>query len=261
LLDREPREPILTELADYVSRIDQGLVPQPEMLADSLYGIFIAHQKIVELKFGHETTDLMRLEAGLRVIDAAFFLMERSKQHGDFSYIFRFEQGWFREERRLIKEDRARYVEDLELRGHKYRARVRGRAAAVEGLWLDHPRSLLFKLWARSDLGAEGGKGYVLLAVDWSDADRDKNRFVISVDPEAGINLKGLGELLEQKEHTKRKRLGRERPVQPVRYPCDNSDPWYFGWSHDYTIVDSPRGGTVLTGEEVRKIHESWSPE
>jgi len=51
----------------------------------------------------------------------------------------------------------------------------------VEGLWLDHPQSRIFKLWARNDPQAPGGKGYSFLLVDWSQP--GKNRFVLSVDP------------------------------------------------------------------------------
>ncbi len=261
LLDKEPREGILQTLADYVNKIDQGIIPQPEMVADSLYGVFLAHQKLVEEKFGSGTTDAMLLEAGMRVVDCAFYLMERSRQRADFSCIFRFGPDWFQEERRLIKRDRTLYDEDRELRSRSYRARVKGRPEPVEGLWLDHPQSILFKFWARNDQRAEGGRGYAFLAVDWSDLERGRGRFVISVAPESDVSLEGLGELLENKESARRKELGKERPVRPIRHPSDNSDPWYFGWGHDYTIVDSPRGGTVLTDEEVRKIHASWSPE
>jgi hypothetical protein len=135
---------------------------------------------------------------------------------------------------------------------------VRGLPEPVEGLWLDHPQSLIFKLWVRTDPNAPGGRGYPFLAVDWSQP--DKNRFVISVDPESGTDLKGLGELLETAEEKKRTTLGLQRPPEPRRYPTNNSDPWYFGWGHAYTIIDSPREGTVLAGDEVREIHEGWSP-
>jgi hypothetical protein len=128
----------------------------------------------------------------------------------------------------------------------------------VEGLWLDHPQSLIFKLWARTDPNAPEGRGYPFLTVDWSRP--GKNRFVISVSPESGTDLRGLGELLEAAEEEKRNALGLERPTEPRRYPTSNSDPWYFGWGHSYTVIDSPRGGTVLAGEEVRAIHEGWLP-
>lgn len=258
LLDGDPRQDIIKLLADYVSKIDRGIIPQPETVADSLYGVFIAHQKRVEDQFGARITDSIRLEAGLRVIDCAFYLMERSRLKADFADIFRFGGGWFEEERRMVSNDWSLYEEDRELRGHTYSARVNGLPGPVEGLWLDHPLSLLFKFWARNDRRAEGGAGYAFLAVDWSE--EGKNRFVISVAPDAGLNLKSLGESLESEERARREKLGRQRPVHPIRYPSDNSDPWYFGWSHDHTIVDSPRNGTVLTNHEVQRVHESWSP-
>jgi hypothetical protein len=34
----------------------------------------------------------------------------------------------------------------------------------------------------------------------------------------------------------------------------DNADPWYDGRAHSYTIVDSPRAGTVLTADEIESI-------
>ena len=182
--------------------------------------------------------------------------MEKHRRTGKYSSIFRFKPDWFTEERHLIAEDQALYQEDLHLRSLTYRAFINGRPEPVEGLWLDHPQSRIFKLWARNDPQAPGGRGYPFLVVDWSRP--DKNRFVISVDPESGTDLQGLGELLEAEEEKKRQVLGLERPVEPRRYPTNNSDPWYFGWGHGYTIVDSPREGTVLTAEEVRKIHEDW---
>lgn len=258
LLQKQPRRPLLEKLAQYVSKIDQGMVPDPEHLPDSLYGVFIAHQTLIEIQHGKSLTDLMLLEAQMRVIDAALYLMEKHRYTGDLSHIFRFKPDWFADERRLIKEDHELYREDIRWRSQTYKACVRGRPKPIEGLWLDHPQSRIFKLWARNDPQALGGRGYPFLVVDWSQP--AKNRFVISVDPESGTDLQGLGELLEAAEEKKRQSLGMERPVEPRRYPTNNSDPWYFGWGHGYTIIDSPREGTVLAAEEVRRIHNGWRP-
>ena len=73
----------------------------------------------------------------------------------------------------------------------------------MNGLWLDHPQSNFFKLWARNDPDAPGGKGYQFLAVDWSSP--DKSRFILSVDPDSDTGLQGLGQLFEQYETEKRK--------------------------------------------------------
>ncbi|MCP4395722.1 MAG: adenylate/guanylate cyclase domain-containing protein [bacterium] len=256
LMGQEPRRDILRKLAAYVSRIDQGAIPGAEHLSDSLYGIFVAHQRRTTMAHGKEISDLYLLEAGLRAIDAAVYLMEQHPKNADFSSIFSMQQGWFVEEWKLIQEDLICYHEDLILRGRPYTASLKGRVEAVRGLWLDHPESLFYKLWARADKNVAGGKGYQFLTLDLSQP--GKNRFLIQVDPESGTDLQGLGELLEQHESRKRKELGKERPMYPIRYPSGNSDPWYFGQGHAYTIVDSPRTGTVLMAEEVQKIHESW---
>ena len=41
---------------------------------------------------------------------------------------------------------------------------------------------------------------------------------------------------------------GQPRPPRPG---YDNADPWYDGRAHDYTIIDSPRGGTWLSADEI----------
>jgi len=69
------------------------------------------------------------------------------------------------------------------------------------------------------------------------------------------VYLKGLGDLLEKAEQEKRKALGSE--IQGENRPGYNSpDPWYDGRSplHNYTIIDSPRMGTVLQMIEIQKI-------
>ncbi len=240
------RRQIMEKLAEYISRIDQGQIPEPENLEWSLYGIFMVHRnrmkkKWMERKKGGtaaEKADFILLESGLRVIDAAVCIMEHEPA-AEFSSLFRHRPGWFCREREIIAEDRLLYETDLSHpRCREYTAPVRmkksGEFKHVRGLWLENPQSAFFKLWARNEPGAPGGRGYRFLAVDWSAA--DKKRFVISVDPESGTDLKGLGPLLEAGEKIKREMLGRPRPRHPVRPPSDNSDPWYFGQGHHYTL-------------------------
>jgi hypothetical protein len=83
-------------------------------------------------------------------------------------------------------------------------------------------------------------------------------RYILSVDPLAGVTLKGLGAELERAETEKRRQLGQQRPITPKRPGYANSDPWYDGRSPllNYMVVDTPRGGTVLTAQEIRAIVE-----
>jgi len=259
-LEGEPRRGLLRDLSKYVGDIDQGVIPNPSRISDSLYGVFVAHAVRLREMLGVRCTDRDLLEAGLRAIDAAMFLSERRKTHGktaDFSRVFATEPTWFAEEREWLHGDRARYEADL-ARGHAYTARIGGVGEPVVGVWLDHPRSALFKHWVRTDPNAPSGRGYGFMTVDWSKPGR--RRVVISVDPELNLHLRGLGAALEAAEKRKRERIGNPRPEEPRRFDTDNSDPWYFGWGHEYTIVDAPERGTVLTAKEVEKIHRGWVP-
>lgn len=258
ILDLNPRKNLLSALAEYVTQIDQGNIPEPDHLEDSLYGVFLAHQHLANKK-----SDYYLLESGLRAVDASMFLMERSKQEQGFAKIFQLRPDWFSEERSLIGNDRKTYQSDKR-HGTTYQARINrnGRVEKVTGLWLSRPQSLFFKHWARTDPQAPGALGYQFLAVDLSfcveETEVFQGRFVISVDPESGADLNGLGEALERKESERRRELDRPRPLEPRRLPADNADPWYFGQGHHFSIVDAPRAGTVLTPEEVREVHENW---
>ena len=79
----------------------------------------------------------------------------------------------------------------------------------------------------------------------------------------AGASLRGLGSLLDQAESDRRRHLygvddratdpatGAAKPPRPG---YANSDPWYDGRAHGYTIVDAPRAGTLLTADEIEAI-------
>jgi hypothetical protein len=84
-------------------------------------------------------------------------------------------------------------------------------------------------------------------------------RHVISVDPSSGLALTDLGARLDERESAARERLRAQHGVDLTRTGeprpgYANSDPWYDGRGHEYTIVDSPRAGSVLTVDEVREV-------
>jgi len=127
---------------------------------------------------------------------------------------------------------------------------VDGIKKQVNAIVLESPRSRFFKAWARK-------AGYPLMIVRWPQPEKPDHRIVVSVPPAKKFGLKGLGAALEKAESQKRKKMNKMRPAEPKRWPdVDNSDPWYDGRSpiHAYTIVDSPREGTVLGVEEVVRI-------
>ena len=130
-----------------------------------------------------------------------------------------------------------------------------GGLLAVPGLWIEHPEAWLFKSWARGDTGgAADPRGFVFLAVGYQGG-----RTILSVQPNVGVTLEGLGAVLEHAETMKRRLLGRERRG-PARPGYGSPDPWYDGRSplHRFSIVDSPHDGTVLTPVEVRAAFNAW---
>ena len=251
LIEGSPRMELLQLLAAYVDQIDQGFIPRPEQFADSLYGVFVAHQHLVG------GGDRQRLEAGLRVVDAALYIAEAAPDGADFSTIFCSHPEWFVRERELLECDQQTYRED-HARGELFQAPVGGLAEPATWLLLDHPRSVLFKMWARTDTADPGGRGHACMVVDWSR--EEKARYVLSVDPDAGLHLRGLGQQLEREESAQRERMGLQRPAEPRRYPADNADPWYMGWGHQFTIIDSPWNGTVLSARQIREVMAAWDP-
>jgi len=139
------------------------------------------------------------------------------------------------------EEDYFSYLEDLG-RGRKLRLTLPlssgpGRAE-VDGLAVRNPRSFLLKEWARRDRdSAPLGRGFSFVLTDLGG-----RRFILGVDPAAGINLKGLGAMLNEREAEKRRAQGRPE-----------SSRWYEGNCplFDHRIIDSPRDGPALTSEDV----------
>lgn len=154
------------------------------------------------------------------------------------------------------------------------RLRLQGRAGGevgVEGLVVrnvqnasDPARCAYFKDWARGDrAGSRDGAGFAALSVFMPEEAGHPRRCILSVTPGCGASLEGLGKLLDAAESERRvKVLGADdRKTDPAtgarlvaRPGYDNADPWYDGRGHDYTIVDAPRSGTLLTADEIEAI-------
>lgn len=128
----------------------------------------------------------------------------------------------------------------------------------------DPERCVYFKDWARSDAANAGGApGFVALCIFQSEGPDHVRRCILSVTPQSGVSLQGLGELLDNAEAERRIEIHGvdNRMVDPVsgaplapRPGYRNADPWYDGRSHQYTILDAPRSGTLLTAEEIEAL-------
>jgi hypothetical protein len=108
------------------------------------------------------------------------------------------------------------------------------------------PISILFKDWAR--LSLQGNEGHIFTVVKLSE-----RRVIISVKPDCGFYLKGLGDRLNEAEY--------DSETITKRPGYNYEDPWYDGRDsvHNYTIIDSPRKGTKLSFDEIIEIIKRWS--
>lgn len=149
----------------------------------------------------------------------------------------------------------------------------------VDGCVLDFSQlkadPLGWKEHVRHDLhGSLQGNGFGFSAVVATKRGRDN--FIVSIDPRAGVSLAGLGAQLEAAESRESERLmskpdqwterlqsvasarkvsgGRPSLLRDTTSPrpgYENSDPWYDGRGHGFTIVDTPESGTVMEREAV----------
>jgi hypothetical protein len=116
----------------------------------------------------------------------------------------------------------------------------------VNGLIVKNPSSFLLKEWApRDTIQSSLGEGFSLLVTNFGNL-----RYILGVDPEKGVNLKGLGDLLNQKEAEKRRAEGKDMALR-----------WYDGNCpfFNYRIIDSPQEGTVLAHQDVVDVLLSFS--
>jgi serine/threonine protein kinase len=128
----------------------------------------------------------------------------------------------------------------------------------------DQERCIFFKDWARSDRErSTGGAGFLGLSVFMTETPRNARRCIVSVTPDSGASLRTLAGLLDQAESERRLQVHGEddRVIDPAtgsrkppRAGYNNADPWYDGRAHGFTIVDSPRSGTLLTADEIEAI-------
>lgn len=233
--------------------------------------------------------DTAVMKRGLELID---YLFERLKLLSDTeksvsSFVILGGDHPFSEEEEIIKADFQKYEADLAngiCEKHKIRLpQIDDHTTLIEvdGLvWNSVPSCSLHKLWARSDQNSPSGTGYIFTFIpaenkktipktlelfneDTQDKIKETRRVIISVDPYSKVTLKNLGKSLELEELEAEEKIfgdekGKWRSRSKKRYKheewCNNMDPWYDGSSHDYTIVDAPGVGSLLTRKQIKKV-------
>ncbi len=265
-------------LGHYVDKVDEGLLGLTLSNPLALYAAYSRLADNLGTDAGKSNPERWRagVEGGMRLIDHVLAEVRGGKALPEVD-AFTCPGLLGDEDRQAVRDDIQRYgrkLLDPRTRARQARLRLPGQyggQTVVEALLVrdvqnadDPERVLFFKDWARSDARRAGnGRGFVALSVFMTESARQARRCVLSVVPDSGAALRGLGTLLDQAEADRRRHLYGvdDRAIDPAtgaaRVPRPgyaNADPWYDGRAHGFTIVDAPRGGTLLTADEIEAI-------
>lgn len=226
------------KIAQYTKMVDSASLPKTLDLSATPYSILRA--LFTRIRDGEKDVNLERVREGSKFMN---FLYSKSKEGHEilqnrvlFSGIERYENAM-----RKVENDYFNYLYDLSL-AQKVAlflpmASDKGKKK-VDGLIIKNPRNFLLKEWSRRDReNSPLNEGFTLVMTNFGN-----KRYIIGVDPEKGVNLRGFADLLNEKEEEKR--TVSERPL---------GFRWYGGNCpfFDYRIVDSPQDGTSLSHEEI----------
>jgi hypothetical protein len=254
-------------LSNYVDRVDHGY---PGMSTTNPFSLYAAHLQIGDRLSRTLQGEPLWREWMKQSLDTIHFVLRQFRAKAPCSILeidaFGLADVFGPEDRQAVEQDVVRYRKKLELpasAARKVQLRLPGAMGDIKEVPAlivrdvqnpgDAERVMYFKDWARSE-------GFVATCVYHRDAGKGVPRAILSVDPRAEVMLEGLGKALEQAELEKRlKEHGRDARLfdaitgerLPDRPGYTNPDPWYDGRDHGYTIVDSPRDGTVLTADEI----------
>ncbi len=228
----------MESIGAYAKLADSASLPENIDLVATPYAILRA--LFAGAKMPEAEINVSRTAEGLKLMRFLYAKAEEGyeivENRGLYAGIERYERAM-----RKVESDYFRYLDDL-ARSRRLLLNLpltdgSGRRT-MDGLAVRNPRSFLLKEWARRDVREPSlGGGFSLLLTNFWD-----ERFILGVDPGKGVNLRGLGSLLNDLEAAKRRAQGRPFPLR-----------WYEGNCpfFNYRIIDSPQDGTLLTHDEV----------
>jgi len=238
LIETGKFNPSMDKIAQYARMVDSSALPKDIDLTCTPYSIL--RSLFTEIKRGEEESNLERVREGLKLMN---FLYTKSEEGHEilenrvlFSGIDRY--GWAM---RKVEDDYFSYLSDIS-RARKiiiYLPLIKGSGKRkIDCLVIKNPQSFLLKEWAQRDRENSPLKeGFGLLVTNfWN------KRYILGVDPDKEVNLRGLGDLLNEKEAEKRTKMG--KPFTFRWY--DGNCPFF-----NFRIIDSPQDGTKLSQEEI----------
>jgi hypothetical protein len=248
LIEIEKMDPQMAHIAGYTKMVDSATLPKDIDLTVTPYSILRALFKSIRKE--EKVANLQRIDEGLRFME---FLYSKSEEGYEllenrtlFAGIGRYEKAI-----KEAEEDYFDYLADMNRAEKKVLFLPRsdgGGKRETDALIVRNPRSYLLKDWARRDRdNTDHGEGFGFLMTNfWN------RRYILGVDPDKGIYLRGLGELFNRKEEERR--IAEDRPPGFRWY--DGNCPFF-----NYRIVDSPQDGTSLTHKEIVETIELFGKE
>ena len=243
------------EFVNYIHEVDSGKKHLYKSNLVEPFSIILAISSLVN------SSNLSRLEKDLAILRESYKLFDiiwdilsngQELQTFDWDSLTEF-KSYITE----IKKDYLLYQEDLRERSQIHQVILLDQETKilcpVDCLITIQPKSLLWKYWARGDTeNTLSRQGFILTTAFLPS---DKNRAIIAVDPNLPYTLKGLGiylDFLEMKDLLKKTTLS--EVIGEKRPGFHRANPWYDGRSgmHNFTIIDSPLGGSNLTEQEIK---------
>lgn len=272
--------PEMEKIVEYAKLTDTGRINPGRNDVKNPYSILNAFAYMPEnqnVSFDELNNNIMK--NGFRLID---YCLERIKQNPELTFDspdLIEEDSPFMEEIKLLEQASKEYEKVLET-SEKTELTLptsEDKAKKVPSIFVkDIPENELtrdmMKNWLRDD-------GYVFTAIPIYDShsfrtddgqvlnDVKTSRVIISVAPGKGVNLKGLGKNIEDKENERCTELGirryskgRDGNISYDNRPgYDSPDPWYDGRGHNFEIIDGPMSGSVLSVDEINEIAKEYS--
>ncbi len=239
LLETGLVDPHMEKIAHYAKMVDSSSLPKEIDLTSTPYSIL--RSLFTGLyKENEKETSRERIREGLKFINFLYFKSVEGYEIFQNRSLF---SGNDRYERAIIKADND-YINYLSVIG---RARkvilflplISGQGKKkVDGLIIKNPRSFLLKEWAHRDRkNSSLQEGFSFLLSNYGN-----KIYILGVDPEKGVNLRGLGDMLNEKETKKRTEEGR-----PLGFRWFEGNCPFF----NYRIIDAPQDVTSLSHKEI----------
>jgi hypothetical protein len=237
-LSGEQLPPGCATLAEYAALAREGLRPGSVPVEHSLEGVFLALRNAGEADLTDAANGTRFAGHARRLTDHA--LRAAAQDIDPFTTSLFGEGADFAREQAFLARDREVYQQDVN-RGQQWLVRLPGGPPRGAALFLRSPKSLLFKHWSRCDSQTPSGAPYLLLAVA-----SDAGQWVFSTDPVQRLSLLSLAEQLQAAEQAQAPERAKD-------------DPWFDGKPFGHTLVAAPRGGTVLSEDQVLRIVKRWA--